>query len=395
MEGHNRNQCECHCGGEFPLNRRRLLKAGAAALVPVFRPGLVRASAGLLQFGGGDPWALLDGRANAPSGTPQFPTLLNGYPTASPPGARVRWPASGTQPPWMVAGVDYAVGIPSGTLLKDPASIPLTGVTFNTSTHVASVTGANVTLDSYDFSLEGGWQVSLSATASNTTIKNCKFKFGTNAAASGFFPMIGSVSGSGAWTIEYCEFDGSSVSIDAHSFPAIDDNADGTKLFQYCDVHDLPTDALDFNNSTVITQVQFNLFHNLGTDASAHPDTVQWVNCTVSAGSFFNFNTVMQDQGIAAAGLQAIQLTAKGSGAVGYTVENNTIIASGPTQSMSACVAQTISASAPINGAAISQNYLDPTGTIVGEPGGSWNGTFTNSATAGNIDMTTGSATHP
>jgi hypothetical protein len=41
---------------------------------------------------------------------PAFSTLLNRY--------KVR-------PPWNVAGVDYAVGIPSGVILKDPRSAPL------------------------------------------------------------------------------------------------------------------------------------------------------------------------------------------------------------------------------------------------------------------------------
>ena len=49
------------------------------------------------------PLNLGDGSANAPAGTPQFPTLLNGY---------------AKTPSWNVAGVNYAVGIPSGSLCK-------------------------------------------------------------------------------------------------------------------------------------------------------------------------------------------------------------------------------------------------------------------------------------
>jgi len=35
----------------------------------------------------------------------------------------------------MVAGVDYAVGIPQGTVLKDPATINMAGVTVDKNLH--------------------------------------------------------------------------------------------------------------------------------------------------------------------------------------------------------------------------------------------------------------------
>ena len=112
-----------------------------------------------------DPTATLgDGSANAPAGTPQMPDLLNG---------------NAVRPPWEVAGVDYAVGIPSGTTLKDPSTISMAGVSVNTSSHVVTVTGNNVTLHGYDFSLNGGWEVYVSG-ASNTVIENSKLLVGSN-----------------------------------------------------------------------------------------------------------------------------------------------------------------------------------------------------------------------
>ena len=48
-----------------------------------------------------------DGATNAPAGSPQVPNLINGYAARAMAGA----------------GVDYAVGIPSGTTLKNPLSI--------------------------------------------------------------------------------------------------------------------------------------------------------------------------------------------------------------------------------------------------------------------------------
>ena len=113
-----------------------------------------------------DPTATLgDGSANAPAGTPQLPNLLNGYKDP---------------PPWEVAGVDYAVGIPSGTVLKNPATISMAGVTVDTSNDTVYVTGNNVTLNGYDFSLNGGWEVYIEDGASNTLIENSNFLVGSN-----------------------------------------------------------------------------------------------------------------------------------------------------------------------------------------------------------------------
>jgi hypothetical protein len=49
-----------------------------------------------------------DGSANAPAGTAQLPNFFSGY---------------SVRPPWKVAGVDYYVGIPQGTILKDPLAV--------------------------------------------------------------------------------------------------------------------------------------------------------------------------------------------------------------------------------------------------------------------------------
>ena len=88
-------------------------------------------------------WA--DGFASAPAGTSQYPTFFSGY---------------SIRPPWRVAGVDYAVGPNPGVTLKDPATATLpSGVTRDSTNHLFTVTGSNVTLDGWDFSLEGGWNV--------------------------------------------------------------------------------------------------------------------------------------------------------------------------------------------------------------------------------------------
>ena len=112
---------------------------------------------------GGDPFATLDGRLGAPIGPPQYPTLLNSY---------------AVRPLWMVAGVDYAVGYPTGAVLKDPSTIVAAGTSINTTTRQVFITGAGVTLDAYDFSLNNGWQIRVDA--ANFTVTNSKFAIGSN-----------------------------------------------------------------------------------------------------------------------------------------------------------------------------------------------------------------------
>ncbi|MBN9043657.1 MAG: hypothetical protein J0H38_20600, partial [Rhizobiales bacterium] len=95
---------------------------------------------------------------------PSFPGLLDGY---------------AVRPSWSVAGVDYDVGVPSGTTLKDPSTIKMSGVSVNASAHIITVSGSNVTLDGYNFSLGGGWQVNVVNNATNVTIQNSYFKVGS------------------------------------------------------------------------------------------------------------------------------------------------------------------------------------------------------------------------
>ena len=87
-----------------------------------------------------------DGSANAPVGNPQLPNLLSSY---------------SVRPAWQVAGVDYAVGVPTNMTLKDPtvaANLPA-GVSIDAANHVVDITANNVTLNGFDFSLHGGWGV--------------------------------------------------------------------------------------------------------------------------------------------------------------------------------------------------------------------------------------------
>lgn len=98
-----------------------------------------------------------DGAHDAPKGTPELPNLFAGYPV---------------RPPWEVAGVDYHVGLPAGTPLKDPriaANLPA-GVELNTASHTLIVTADNVTLKGLNFSFDGGYGIYIAHGVSGTKI---------------------------------------------------------------------------------------------------------------------------------------------------------------------------------------------------------------------------------
>src|SRR6185437_5474685 len=108
-----------------------------------------------------------DELAAAPSGTPQLPTLLQGY---------------NARAPWRVAGVDYAVGITPGTTLTDWQSlgsvpgIDISGNTVRCDGTFATTPASSATLNGIDFSLHGGAKIYIgSGGCSAFTITNSKF----------------------------------------------------------------------------------------------------------------------------------------------------------------------------------------------------------------------------
>lgn len=84
--------------------------------------------------------AYADGCPGAPAGTIQYPNALSGY---------------SARPPWNVAGVDYHVGITSGTSLTDWRSLSKPNLSVNTGSGLINCTspGASITIDAVDFTL--------------------------------------------------------------------------------------------------------------------------------------------------------------------------------------------------------------------------------------------------
>ena len=161
-----------------------------------------------LHFAQAAPAIPDDGSASAPSGTAPRPSLMDGY---------------SLRPPWKVAGVDYAVGFPSGQSLKDPTtdsaitSNPSITVDVRGANRTIEVNGNNVTFDGYDFTLHGGYTLSV-ATGNNTIVKNSKV--GT----------IISASGTSNLTVTECILDGTGTS---GQWPLVSHSGSGTLTLTY------------------------------------------------------------------------------------------------------------------------------------------------------------------
>jgi hypothetical protein len=143
----------------------------------VFAAGIV---AGFMHAA--ELWAqpMEDGFKGAPTGAAQHPQLLEGL----------------VRPPWKVAGVDYAVGVPPTVKLKVPTSENLPQGASRRSEAIY-VTGANVTLDGFDFS---GLTVMIDGAASGVvTITHCK--------ADGIV-IRSTVDASAELVVSYCTLDG-------------------------------------------------------------------------------------------------------------------------------------------------------------------------------------------
>jgi hypothetical protein len=185
-----------------------------------------------------------DGSANAPAGVAQKPNLFTGM--------KVR-------PPFKVAGVDYAVGIPAGLTLKNPASIAMAGVSVDTGSKVVTVTGANVTLTGYDFS---NWTVETSS--ANTRIIQSKFFVG---------PVVG-LRGSSNLYVGYCVIDANNTQGSVWG-GLISTWSDGLTV-EYSWLKNGAGDLIQQvgdNTSSII--IRYNLLEQAGMGAGAHGDYTQ------------------------------------------------------------------------------------------------------------------------
>ncbi|TYO60738.1 hypothetical protein FXV83_42245 [Bradyrhizobium hipponense] len=219
-------------------------------------------------------YALDDGSPKAPICTVQHPHLLNGY--------RIR-------PQWNVAGVDYCVGYPAKTLLKDPATISLAEVSVDVANRSITVTGDDVTLDGYDFS---GW--SFVTTAANTSLINSNFN-GTNPGGPQSSVISGAPSSSNLY-VGYSTIDG--LTGGGHAEFLVEMEGPGLTI-EYSWLKNSNSDIIGRHgrDGGDIT-IQYNLLQQAGMGGpKTHGDYLQVYGPTVNATNIL-YNTAIQQGGI-------------------------------------------------------------------------------------------------
>lgn len=328
-----------------------------------------------------------DGSPNALTGTAPFPSILSGYTARA---------------PWKVAGVDYAVGIPTGTTLVDPATVSCaggsgcagcpSGVSCNSTNHEWTVSGANVTLTSWDFSLEGGWQVI--PNANNLTITKCNFKIGANAN-----PIINQIGGSGL-TLTYSVLDANGLADSLNNgIITLGSYLGQSATVEYNLIKNANQDSIDYGFTNVI---KYNVIANTGQSVGGHNDWVQKGNggsVGATINDIVNFNLIVQQSGTS----QGIGFLSCCTTSGSFTLNsfdasfNSIVTANGqPSYAFATQFSGTVSGgnSGGLSGAgSYTYNYIDPTGvnTQVWEVHGTLAGGATLTQNH-NINMNTGAA---
>ena len=304
-----------------------------------------------------------DGASDAAICKVQYPYLLDRYKA---------------RPGWRVAGVNYCVGYPADTALKDPPTISMRGVTVDTANKTITVTGNNVTLNGYDLS---GWGVSVQA--ANTRIVNSKF------AGNG----IWGTSTSSNLYVGYCVIDGQN---DADTTALLGTNGVGITV-EYCWLKNAAEDMIQVHSGVggEVT-LRYNLFDTGGLRWSegAHGDFLQMLGGPFTVSILYN--TTVQDTGQTSGGFtQGLMMEPDGyapwtpsitSGEYGY----NTMIARGDF-TMNVFIGATVSTI--VNTVIAHDNYFDPSGASGLAAGGSRGGPNDSSPKTvfvNNVNMVTG-----
>lgn len=239
------------------------------------------------------PGTNYDGSLGAPSGTPQLEGLLDLVGNTYGVSLAIRTP-------WLVAGVDYLVGITPGTVLKDilTDTVP-SGCSRDTATKLLRVQAGSgdVTIDGWD--LDGGGVgyiiYIVGGFTGNLTISNCNFKVGTKA---GSCIQQEIAAAPASVTIRRCKLDGNYANA---SVPYLIYLASINVLVEYNWFLRSRSDAFNAfphaaRGGLSRVEGRFNLFEDMGGNSSgAHPDCVQLTSTGTTSDSgvfWWHHNTV-------------------------------------------------------------------------------------------------------
>lgn len=201
----------------------------------------------------------------------QHPLLLSRY----------KW-----RPSWRVAGVDYCVGHTADTILKDPATISIEGVSVDTSNHIVTLLGSNVAVDGYDFSLDGGWGVRVKG--ANNSIVNSNFVVGSN----DLLPIVGTPEAT-QLHIAHCTIDGAEH--DPGPWGTMVAYSGSGLTIEYSWLKNSGGDMIQQIGGAGSIVIEHNLIQDGGLSPGTHGDYTQ-----LEGGPFtvaINYNTTLQSRG--------------------------------------------------------------------------------------------------
>jgi hypothetical protein len=232
----------------------------------------------------------------------QMPNLLDGY---------------NTRPPWTVAGVDYGVGVPSGTVLQDPtiAALP---AGCNYANNTVTCNGSSINLSGYNFA-QHGTQLVLNG---GGTVSNNSF-----AMTSCQDPLV-NINGSQSVAFTWNTLNGNGGQCSSLPYGTLVNAkmAAGTTLTsQYNAFNNVPQDALDVQGPSTSSAKLVDSNSLINQEGFVgHPDSIQlnggrFSSVSITGNTYYTSkNTV--------AGTQPLHVEAQLGSNIGSTTVNNNVI---------------------------------------------------------------------
>jgi hypothetical protein len=294
----------------------------------------------------------------------QHPTLLAGY---------------AVRPPWKVAGVDYAVGVPSTATLTDWQLLSGPGIAVNATAvppHVDVYNTSNVVISGVDFSLHGGASLRFENSPNGTVISS---NFGGINLTQTLNCVIWADPQSPGLTVKYSTVDGGGPGLLS---TLISNRGAGTITLEYNWLKNSPQHVLEEVQLPGVPSAivyRYNLVERNGRSAGAHLNILQSPSDTVTPVDV-EFNTTYQTpQAASGEGFQF--------GGHNIIFAYNTMIATGGARG--SAMSYMVHADGPLNVPAVAHdNYVDPTAAYGWIYPGSVNGWYFYN----NYNMTTGAA---
>ncbi|QPF86524.1 right-handed parallel beta-helix repeat-containing protein [Bradyrhizobium genosp. L] len=281
-----------------------------------------------------------DGSAGAQAGVAQFSGILDRY---------------AVRPDWKVAGVDYYVGTPGGTALKDPASISMAGVSVDRSGHTVTVSRSGITLSGYDFGLNGGWKVDVVNDANDVTITNSQFKVGAN----NLMPVEAHYGGT--INVLNCTFDGGAS--EGSSVKAMVFAGAGGATIEYNRFANFPDDGIDITHDGDYV-IRYNVFDAMGA-GNFHTDAIQTYFSAISSLSI-QYNTMYEPPSMSNGGINSfVRIGDQRGNVVHHPVAAYNTIIMASTSANAANVFQWDSGgTGTLVNPEIHDNFIDPRGVL-------------------------------